>query len=70
MIVKPTGSAQYCLDLYAQTLSGAYNANYYPSYNLAAYVVSGRYTGIGLGAVSSDPQVIEQQEAAATQADG
>lgn len=67
LIVKPVGSTKFCLDLYAVSLNGAYNANYYPSDNIAAYVVSGKYTPAPAAATAEQPADIAKREHDATQ---
>lgn len=66
LTVKPTGSAPYCLDLYTQTLNGTYTGNWYPSYNLAAYVISGSYTGTGVNQAQVSPAELAKQEKIST----
>lgn len=66
LVVAPLGSAKFCLDLITQTLGGTYNASYLPSYNVAAYVVSGKYTPVGAAAPADSPAGIAGKEKAAT----
>ena len=49
LVVAPTGSAKYCLDLYVYQVNSNAALSYLPSYNFTAYVASGAYGGIGGG---------------------
>ncbi|MHA3704675.1 hypothetical protein ACXR2U_21090 [Jatrophihabitans sp. YIM 134969] len=48
LIVKPSGTTKYCLYVYADYLGTTTGTpSYYLTYGVSAYVVSGKYTGLG-----------------------
>ena len=50
LLIKATGSAKYCLGILMSHLGGAQSTLYLSTFQLTAYVYSGTYTGVGLGA--------------------
>jgi hypothetical protein len=52
LLIKPTGSAKYCLGISTSHLGGTQTTLYLSTFQLTAYVVSGTYSGVGVNAVS------------------
>lgn len=49
LLVKPTGSAKYCVGISLSHLGGSQSTLYLSTFQLTAYTQSGTYSGVGLG---------------------
>jgi hypothetical protein len=52
LLVKPTPGAKYCLGITLSHLGGTQTTLYLSTFQLTAYISSGTYSGVGLGATS------------------